>query len=1038
MVALSARSSQDRSRIPSRRAQCSAGRAALRRQLPALVIVLMTMAGHVWAQTGDTVKSKPGNGFSPDALGISGPKIVTQVVGLEVKVKAFHDVLNVSDLDIYVDKKGERYVPLLRLLRLLNAKGGIKNKLVTFSVSTGQKAQIDLGRDALIVGSHSQTVKVVSGVSDLTGKAELYVPEGLLKTALGLDYSWDDQNFAYTVTAPRTLRLFQQIVQQHHRQRAIVHSVSSDLVETQGMQTPQGSRQLISMIDASLRVDGWRNSNLQPKLFSVTRPEVKLYGQIAGGNYHLDLYNNVVYPPHNLQRSGALGWPTWIKKGQWTYGSANTTARVGDSVLGLSRLVFPSSLLSGVVVQGMLGSSDGSDVKSRFLRSNHFTFMNQKHFSGYAPLGSTVNVYVNGRLADSTTVDETPGAPPGQGQYNISAAGLSNDVLNEVRVVVIQPDGTRDEHIENVVGSSALLPKGVSAYAFGVGTKRYVSNYSSQTYGALAGGGYYYGLTPNATIGISLATQNDYAPNFGVSTGQAVTPRLGARSYVGQTLAYRFLGNFIFREEEAMNYVHQTGDTPLATSLGLDYMSRPFALSTYVFNFGQNYSSGTVDISNRRGFAVFGAPHVDGIDIGAAWAHIRQVSGNHSEDYLVSQASIPITKARTQTFVRFDHMVNKNDPLSSSSYENLAMYTFGLQTGPWMSTTFRANYGAGDRISPISAGDLRYGVDIPLITSVPTFGTVIAADHILNNYSRLNLIYRKYDKPSESAEVDYSRTPGIAGDINMTLRYRRYLTTARDYAQLNLEYPFDQQGRYALGMNVNYSGFTHSASYDVYLTMRNLFFYDHGHFGLVRTARQIDPQAGGLKGRVYLDANANGRYDEGEPGVPGVQVLVDGQTRYTSGPAGYFFVGRRSYEDQAVVELDENSLPAIYTPTQGRQRATWENYVFTRVYLGVAVLDSVSGRIAEWRNGEVVRPLPGVVVKAVRVKDGSVVNQSITDSGGVYYLGQLKPGSYKLELDKDSVPPALQVQGQLPQVTLPVSTKPTDLQDVDIRLVSKH
>ncbi len=689
----------------------------------------------------------------------------------------------------------------------------------------------------------------------------------------------------------------------------------------------------------------------------------------------------------------------------------------------------------------MLGTRANSDVKSRFLKNNRFTFMNQKHLTGYAPLGSTVNIYVNGRLADSVVVDETPGAPPGQGQYDIAATGLSNDVLNEVKVVIVQPDGTRDEHIENVVGSSALLPKGVSAYALGVGTKRYVSNYSAQTYGMLAGGGYYYGLTPNATVGISLATQNDYAPAFGLSSdlsSQSVQPRLSPRSYFGQTLAYRFFGNFLFKEEEAVNYVHQSGETPAATSVGLDYITKRLAVSTYLFNYGQNYSSGTVNISNRRGFAMFGAPHVGGVDLAAAWAHIQEVSGDHSEDYVVSQANVPFTQARTQTFVRFDHMVNRNDPLSGNSYENLSMYTFGLQTGPWLNTSFQMNYGVGDGISPISAGDLRYGVNVPLITTVPTYGTVLEASHVLNNYSRVNVIYRKYGTAQESAEMDYTRTPGLAGDLNMTFRYRRYLLTGKDLAQLNLVYPFDQRGRYSLGMNVNYSGFTGSTSYDLYLTMRDLFFYDRGTFGRVTGARSIYPQAGGLKGLVYLDANANGRYDEGEPGVPGVQVLVDGETRFTSGPSGYFFVGRRSYEDETFVELDENSLPATYTPTQGRQRATWEDYVFTRVYLGIAVLDSISGQVVQWQNGALVRPIPGITVEAISTKDGSVVSRSITDSGGVYYLGQLKPGSYKLELEKDSVPPALHVQGELPQVSLPVSTKPTDLKDVDIRLVSMH
>jgi len=1024
----------DFGRVPPRQAQWTTGRPPYLWPSLALAIALLTMASHASGQTGDEVKTDSQNAFASGQLNLTGPKIVTDVVALTLKGKTFSEILSVPDFDIYVDKAGHRYIPLLRLLRLLKAKGGIEGDVLTFSVSKGEKVQIDLKHDLLVDKSKSQPIKIVRGISDLTGQAEFFVPEGLIKRALDIEYTWSEQEFAYTLTATRRLRLFEQMLQAHHHRRTVVHPVSSNLAETQGEQTPEGSRQLISFIDTSLRVDAWRLGNSQQHLFSITRPDVTLYGQIGGGNYYLNLSNNIIYPPGDIQRSNALGWATWIKDGQWNYGATDTTVRVGDTIMGLSPLVFPSTSLSGVVVQGMLGKGANSDAGQRFLRGSRFSFMNQKRVSGYAPLGSTVQLYVNGRPVDSVVVDETPGAPPGQGGYNFMATGLLGNVLNEVRVVITQPDGTQDQHIENIVGSDALLPKGMSAYALAVGTKRYVSNYSAQTHGMLAGGGISYGITQNATIGISLATQNDFAPNF-TSSDQV---RLPARSFLGQTLAYRIFGNLLFREEEAVNYVPRSRATSLATNVSLEYVTRPLVLSTYYFRYGQNYSNGTTDVSNRRGFAVFGAPRLGSIDLGATWAHIEQVSGGGKEDYLVSQATIPFGWARTQTFLRFDSLRRKNDPLSSNGYDNLAMYSAGLQTGPWLNTRFEMNYGTGDRINPVSTTDLRYGINVPLIGSTPTYGTVLQANHALNSYSSVSLIYRNYHQRSESAEVDLSRTPRRGGDVDMALRYRRNLVNRSDLAQINLEYPFDQRKNFVIGMNVNYSSFTGTPSYNLYLSMRDLFFYDRGMIGEVPGQRQVNPQTGGLKGRVYLDANANGRYDKGEPGVPGVPVTVDGQTSYTSGTSGYFFVSRAISEDEVVVELDEDKLPAIYTPTQGRQRARWDNYVFTRVYLGVAVLGSVSGEVAQWQDGRPGRPIPGVIIKAVRIKDGTVVKTSITDSSGVYYLGQLKPGMYRLELESDSVPPSLHVQGEVPQVSLPVSIKPTDLSNVDIRLVSKH
>lgn len=1020
--------------MPSRQVQRTSGQPPCLWPSLILAVVLMTTVGHVSAQTGDAVQTNSESAFAAERLNLTGPKIVTDVAALSVKGDTYNVILNVQDLDVYVDKDGHRYIPLLRLLRLLKARGGIKGGVVTFSVSTGEKAQIDLERGLLLHGAQSQPVRIVSGISDLTGQAEIFVPEGLIKGALGIDYSWSDREYAYELTATRRLRLYEQIEEEHRAKRAAIRPVSSNLVETEGVQKPEGSRQLISLIDASLRVDGWRLGNSQQHLFSITRPDLTLYGQIGGGNYYLNLGNSIVYPQGNFQRANALGWATWINNGQWNYGATDTTVRVGDTIMGLSQLVFPSTKLSGLVVQGMLGRKADSAAGQQFLGGNRFSFMNQRRVSGYAPLGSKVDLYVNNRPVDSIIVDETPGAPPGQGAYNFVATGLLSNVLNEVRVVITQPDGTQDQHVENVVGSDALLPKGLAAYALALGTKRYVSNYSAQTHGMLAGGGFYYGLTRNATIGISLATQNDFAPNFATSN----EPRLPARSYLAQSLAYRVFGNVLFREEEGVNYVPETGDTSLATNLSLNYVTKPIVLSTYYFNYGQNYSNGVTDISNRRGFAVFAAPRIGSINLGATWAHIEQARGDRKEDYLVSQATVPFGRARTQTFARLDALKRKNDPLSISRRNNLAMYSFGLQTGPWMNTRFAADYGVGDRINPVSTNDLRYGVNVPLIGSTPTYGTVLRADHAIGDYSGVSLIYRNYHQRTESAEIDISRTPRRGGDLNMALRYRRNLSNRSDLAQVNLEYPFDQRKNFVIGLNVNYSSFVGSPSYNMYLSMRDLFFYDRGMVGVVSQGRRINPQMGGLKGRVYLDANANGHYDAGEPGVPGVPVIVDGRTHYISGPSGYFFVGRSINEDEAVVELDEDKLPAIYTPTQGRQRARWEKYVFTRAYLGVAVLGSVTGQVAQWQDGTRGRPIPGVIVKAVRIKDGTVAKQSITDSSGIYYLGELKPGKYRLELQGDSVPPALHVQGKPPKVSLPVSVKPTDLSNVDIRLVTMH
>ena len=45
---------------------------------------------------------------------------------------------------------------------------------------------------------------------------------------------------------------------------------------------------------------------------------------------------------------------------------------------------------------------------------------------------------------------------------------------------------------------------------------------------------------------------------------------------------------------------------------------------------------------------------------------------------------------------------------------------------------------------------------------------------------------------------------------------------------------------------------------------------------------------GGVEGRVFLDRNRNGQFDPGEPGIPGVAVVLDGEEKTVTDNRGYF------------------------------------------------------------------------------------------------------------------------------------------------------
>lgn len=993
-----------------------------------LTVILLAPAP-VLAQDKAADKDTSTAGFSPELLNISGPSLVTDVAELQLKGKNWTEQLDVPDLDIYMDDAGRRFVPLLRLLRLLKATGGIDDNVITFSVSKGMKSQIDMASDKLRVGPESRSIHMVKGVSDITGKAELYVQDNAIADAFGVSFSWDDLRYAYTLKANQTLRVFEDTRQPHSR-RIAVQQLSDTLEETESVHLPADSHQLVSVIDAGARLDIRTLNNSETSTIETLRPDVTFYGQLLDGNYFLHLTEDINYPDGRVPK-----FPLWIDEGLWTHETDHNVTRVGDTLIGWSDLVVPSTTLSGVTVRGLYGEGSGSDRANPFLSGNRFNFMAERAFDGFAPLGSSVDLYVNNFLVDSTIVDESDNAPPGQGRYEFVATGLLNRALNEIRIVITESDGTREERTENIAGSSALLPAGQWAYSAGVGTRREQLGNQAVTHGLLAGAGYYTGLTRDATFGLSLASQDEFVPDY----SQTFAQRLPKRSYLGQSLAYRLTNNILLRQEAAMNYVADTGDTPKAATLGMDYVNDSTLLTGYLFSYGEDYSNGTTAIANRQGYAMFGTPTLDKrYNLSIAFAHTQEKTGQRSQDYLTTQGVMPFSLANSKATLRLDRAANKNGPLAISAQDTLTMYSVGFKSQPRYDLLLELDEAWGDRIDPVTSTDLRYGVNIPLIGFTPSYGTRLKGEYSFGNYSRFSTTYYDYGNNAESVEFYLSRMPRQANHFDSTLRLRRDLRRGDNNIQLNAEYPFDHKRHYLIGMGANYSDLSNDIRYNLYLTARDLLFIDGGTVGRIGGNAFIQPEMGGLRGFVYLDANGDGHYQKGEPGVGGVGVIVDGRQRYTSDDSGHFFVGRSIHHDEVVVELNEADLPAIYTPTQGRQRTRWDKYVFTRVNLGVTVTNSVSGEVSVWQNGKQLRPLPGAVVKVRRVGEEAIIKQSISDNRGIYYLGGLKPGQYELVLEKNSVPPSLRMAQAPPRVELPVSLNPTDLENINIHLLARE
>lgn len=159
-----------------------------------------------------------------------------------------------------------------------------------------------------------------------------------------------------------------------------------------------------------------------------------------------------------------------------------------------------------------------------------------------------------------------------------------------------------------------------------------------------------------------------------------------------------------------------------------------------------------------------------------------------------------------------------------------------------------------------------------------------------------------------------------------------------------------------------------------------------------------------VEGVVFVDENGNGRWDQGERGLPGVPVQIEGGATVTTDAEGrYKFSGLR--EGRYRVGLDRAALPTSL-------RLASASPVAVRVPDGAGAVEFAfvgTGMI----HGMVFNDLrfsrrfsgtePGVAAEVL--VEGPGLQRRVAANGS-FSLGGLAPGRYRVALDPLSLPPA--------------------------------
>jgi hypothetical protein len=451
-------------------------------------------------------------------------------------------------------------------------------------------------------------------------------------------------------------------------------------------------------------------------------------------------------------------------------------------------------------------------------------------------------------------------------------------------------------------------------------------------------------------------------------------------------------------------------------------------LAYYNFHYQQDYSAGGINLTNRKGWGAFLNNNLNnGYSLNTAYAHISVFDRDIYTNYLAAELQTRYLIPKSKISLRGDWVTQQKangEPLNNKT--ELALYSLDITAKLIKSVELGLNHGWGEPISFTDNEDLRSGVPVPMITSSLSFGTRVNAKYKITDTWVTSANYSNSGIGHKTAEVLISRNISAPGEFKFKIQKRFDLTNKQQITSTNIEYSFLSGGGDLIGLSAVVGDKIDGVNASIYLRLSSLLTWDGVRPYMINKNKKIRAATGGIRGFVYLDSNTNGRLDPGEKGLSDIDVVVNGKLYYISDEDGWFYIPRSARHETIVIALDVESLPAIFTPTQGVQQATWAKGTLTRINLGIAALTSATGKIIYQENHE--KSFAGAVINLVNLADQQVAHQSITDGQGEYYFGELSQGQYQIQIDADSMPDGVKIIGELPTLILTADEAGKDIE----------
>jgi len=946
----------------------------------------------------------------------------TDVVGFSLKGKGFWHKLELFDLDVVQDSKGERYLPLFRLFRALKVEHEAEEDQLVLKLPDSPPQRVKIKEQVLQTDGATRPLKLIQAVSDISMQPEVYVPAETVAQMLDLELSWDNALYAFVAETSRFFPVWKR------EERKSLLSIKTDEIrikvpEKLPAAQPEYRHWGIDFVQTEARIQYQPVDERSPGKISLDSLKQRFWGDLAKGRYILEFSQ----PSYIWNDSGnPLSSPfIRLNRAEWTRALGASRFMVGDSTFGLNDITFPTVKLAGLRFDSLLGANEkGRNDRSKQVLRN--LFQRQIPFEGLARVGSMVELFVNGRLIDTDEILSSLPDNPDLGRYEFEAVSLAPGSLNTIEIIITDPDGVQTIIEKQILGTSSLVPEGSLALLGGFGTNRGFQDWSSS--GMFAGGRALYGLRSNLTIGTTFAGQY----KFYDLVSKPLLYQKDERNYplqsrhAGAQLTWQpFDRSQVLADFSAVQARERDGSGYADWAARLDLSLYPLEKTSFYARYfvyqPDFFDGGNRNLRDRIGYVVNGEFHLHPMwSFSGAFASVRDnVRRLRSETFSARLGHAGLHSKmfpKTRISLGLDWM----DPDWEDSSRRLLFVEVDSNLLPRLN--FSVYHSFGDDVRLTRETDFFQGLRLPGISLTETRHTTASLATYLPGLGSLRANYWKTNNRERLSGI-HSLSNAFGLPLQMRTELGKDLHSGDPFFEHRCEYRFSRSKGTRLGLLARYQN--REWQVGLFLTISELFSRDRGRLTRVES-RRISPDLGGIAGRVFVDGNINARLDPGEGGVEGVSILLDGREMAVTDVHGQYMLPFTSIAQTVKVSLDPDTVPAIYDIMHGQQGACLEEGRRTHVDLALTPVHHIAGSVLVKKPSGKVEPVSGVRVTSVSDSDSETVIDSITAGDGSFYLGHIRPGAVRVRLDPRTIPSELTFPEQEQQTRIPVSQEPQE------------